>query len=239
MGMGQSKAVAGFNTWAATYDQSVAEEVEKYSGMPYEEVLRRVVEAAGAAPHAQVLDVGTGTGALAFALATTLSEGHVVGIDPTPEMLRRAQENAQRLNTNSQVEFRLGAAESLPFPDNSFDIVVSSLAMHHTRVPQSLKEMARVLKPGGRLAIADMAHNPRLETTLGFLVKPLLALFYLASKRSIRMMRAEIEAYDQMYTGQQWEVMLRQAGLNDIKVQEFPHPTSKWYSSILIAQAGK
>ncbi len=232
-----SKAVAGFTEWAATYDQTVAREVEKYGGMPYAELLRRVIEAANVAPAEQVLDIGTGTGALALAIARQLDEGRLVGIDPTVEMLRRAQENAERLGLAGRVEFRRAAAEALPFPDASFDVVVSSLTLHHTQVLPSLCEIARVLKPGGRLAIADMARNVKLETTLGVLLRPLLALFYLIGKRSLAMMRAEVAAYGQMYGKEEWEAMLHKAGFQSAEIQENPHPTSQWYSSILIIRA--
>lgn len=233
------KTVAGFTDWATTYDQTIAQEVEKYSGMPYAEVLRRVCEAANVAPNERVLDIGTGTGALALTLAQQLHRGHLVGIDPTPEMLRRAEENAKSAGMTERIEFHCCQAEALPFPDASFDVVVSSIAMHHTNVPKSLAEIVRVLKPGGRLAIADMASNTKWESTLGFLVVPLLALYYLITKRSFTMMRAELAAYKQLYKKEDWETMLQELGLSSVIVQAFPHPTSEWYSGILLIQGRK
>lgn len=234
-----TRTVAGFTAWAATYDKTIAEEVEKYSGMSYTEVLRRVCEAARVAPGDRVLDIGTGTGALALALAQHLPEGLVTGIDPTAEMLRQAEKNAKSVGLAERVEFRCCQAEALPFSDASFDVVVSSIAMHHTTVPKSLQEIVRVLKPGGRLAIADMASNSKWESTFGGLVVPLLALYYLITKRSWTMMRAELAAYKQLYEKDEWEAMLQQAGLVSIAVQAFPHPTSEWFSGILIIQASK
>jgi ubiquinone/menaquinone biosynthesis C-methylase UbiE len=235
----RARAVAGFAAWAAAYDQTVAEEVERLSGMPYAEVLQRVCTVARPAPGARVLDVGTGTGALALAIGQTLEDVRLVGIDPTPQMLARARENADDAGLTGRIEFLPAAAEALPFADASFDVVVSSIAMHHTRVRQSLCEIVRVLRPGGRLAIADMARNPRWESTLGILLKPLLALYYLASKHSWAMMRAELAAYQQLYLQDDWEAMLREAGLQAPDVQVFPHPTSDWYSGILIISASK
>lgn len=232
-------AVAGFTAWAATYDQTVAKEVEQYSGMPYAEMLQRVVEAANVAANAQVLDIGTGTGALALAVAQQLTEGHLVGIDPTGEMLRRAHENAQTAHLADRVEFRHASAEALPFPDASFDVVVSSLALHHTTVRQSLPEIARVLKPGGRLALADMAPNAKWKSGLGLLIPPLTILYYLFAKRSIAMMRAEMAALKQIFVKEEWETMLRQVGFASIEVQEFRHPTYQWYPGMVIIRANK
>ncbi len=232
-------AVAGFTAWAATYDETIAKEVEQYSGVPYAEVLQRVCETAAPAPDAQVLDIGTGTGALALLLAQRVPGGGVVGIDPTAAMLERARGNALRCEMGERVRFCKGAAEALPFPAESFDIVVSSIAMHHTVVRQSLSEIARVLRPGGRVVIADMARNAKWESTLGILLVPLLMLYYLFSERSWKIARAELAAYRQLFLKDEWEEMLREAGLRDGVVQALTHPTSEWYPGLLFIEASK
>jgi ubiquinone/menaquinone biosynthesis C-methylase UbiE len=105
----------------------------------------------------QVLDVGCGTGTLALEVARRVgSIGRVVGVDPSSEQIAHARSKATRRNV--PVEFQIGVIEQLPFPDQTFDVVLSTLMMHH--VPASVKrqglaEITRVLKPGGRLVIAD------------------------------------------------------------------------------------
>ena len=84
------------------------------------------------------------------------SAGRVIGIDPGEEQIARARAKAARRHVS--VEFQIGVIEQLALPDRSFDVVLSTLVMHH--LPASLKrqglaEIARVLKPGGRLVIAD------------------------------------------------------------------------------------
>jgi ubiquinone/menaquinone biosynthesis C-methylase UbiE len=100
-----------------------------------------------------LLDVGTGPGVLAFLLAEM---GHrVTGIDLSPGMLEQARANAERLGLN--VTFQLGDAENLPFPDASFDGLLSRLVLWNLKNPErALAEWARVLRPAGTLLILDV-----------------------------------------------------------------------------------
>lgn len=111
---------------------------------------RKVVDAAGITPGQRVLDVACGTGVLAReAAARAGSTGSVVGIDPGAGMTAVAKQLAPA------IEWRQGVAESLPFPDESFDIVVSQFGlMFFADRGQALREMLRVLTDGGRLAVA-------------------------------------------------------------------------------------
>lgn len=107
-------------------------------------------------PGDSVLDVGCGTGEVTLLAKTRAKAGSVYGIDPAPEMIAVARRKATRKRLD--IDFRVGVIESLPFPDSSIDVVTSSLMMHH--LPEDLKvrglaEIYRVLKPGGRLLVAD------------------------------------------------------------------------------------
>ena len=107
-------------------------------------------------PGDSVLDVGCGTGEVTLLAKTRTKNGKVYGIDPAPEMIAVARSKAARKKLD--IDFRVGVIEALPFPDASIDVVTSSLMMHH--LPDDLKrrgiaEIYRVLKPSGRLLIAD------------------------------------------------------------------------------------
>lgn len=111
---------------------------------------RTVADAAQIQPGQRALDVACGTGVLAREIAARIgADGRVVGVDPNPGMLAAANQLAPA------IEWREAGAESLPFADGSFDAVVSQFGlMFFTDRRQALREMLRVLTPGGRLAVA-------------------------------------------------------------------------------------
>jgi ubiquinone/menaquinone biosynthesis C-methylase UbiE len=117
----------------------------------------RTIALARIVPGEDVLDVGCGTGEIAMrARARTGPTGSVAGIDPAPEMIAVACEKAARAGV--EIDYRVAAVEALPFAAASFDVVVSSLMMHHLPEdlkPRALAEIRRVLKPSGRFVIVD------------------------------------------------------------------------------------
>ncbi len=147
--------------WAKRYDAVV-----QIMGLGQAGRLRRqTVEFARITSGDKVLDVGCGTGDLTLlAKKRSGSAGEVCGIDASPEMIDVARRKAVRQHLN--IDFRVDVIERLPFPDGTFDVVLSSLMMHHLPSdlkPKALAEIRRVLrspdtvsgKPGGRLVIVE------------------------------------------------------------------------------------
>ena len=103
-----------------------------------------------------VADVGSGTGFIAAGLAPLVSRVHV--LDGSPAMIEVARNN---LSSFSNIEYHIADGQSLPLPEGSVDVAFANMYLHHCPDPQSaLREMVRILKPGGRLVITDMDSHP-------------------------------------------------------------------------------
>ena len=157
-------------------------------------------------PGEVVLDLGSGAGFDVFIAAARVgAEGHVHGVDMTKEMVARARQNAatfKRRTGLANVTFHLGQIEALPMPNASVDVVLSNCVVNLSPdQPKVWKEIARVLKPGGRVSISDLA-----------LLRPLPAA-----------VKADVEALVGCIAGaallDDTLTMMRSAGLSEVKAE--------------------
>lgn len=134
-----------------------SQQVKTFIGSPHAnqaEAIERFMTLAGPAKGERALDVACGPGIIAEALARRGAE--VTGVDVTPAMVEAATARLQKAGFAS-ARFVEGDAEKLPFEDGTFDLVTSRLAFHHLARPDRvLREMVRVAKPEGRIAIFDL-----------------------------------------------------------------------------------
>ena len=118
-----------------------------------EDTLASIRTIANLGENDRVLDSGCGPGLVSCYLADFVR--HVTGVDLTPAMIREAKERAV-LQGITNTEFTLGDMEHLPYPDRTFDAAISRFAFHHLERPeQALKEMFRVVRPGGKVVVMD------------------------------------------------------------------------------------
>ena len=150
--------VRRFDRWAASYDRSIMQRL--YFGPVHSRMLDLIGEEGPKGGPGCVIDVGCGTGRLLRAVSSRWPNARLVGVDPAGQMVAEATRLAPK------TVFEVAPAESLPFPDQSADLVLSSLSFHHwADQKKGLSEVARVLNPGGFFCLAD--HTMRLAGLAG------------------------------------------------------------------------
>ncbi len=157
-------------------------------------------------PGEVVLDLGSGGGFDVFIAGKKVgAKGRVIGVDMTPEMLSKARKNAEQYRRDAgldNVEFRLGEIEHLPVGDARVDVVISNCVLNLSPdKPQVWREIARVLKPGGRVAVSDLA-----------LLKPL-------PEPVVEMVEALVGCIAGAVLVSETERMAREAGLTEVRLK--------------------
>ncbi len=169
-----------------------------------------------------VLDLGSGGGIDCFMAARQVGEtGHVLGVDMTPAMIQKANQNKTKVGL-SNVEFRLGQIEDLPVQSNSVDVIISNCVINLSPDKAAVfRETFRVLKPGGRLAVSDMV-------TLG---------------RFSAQERADMDAWAECITGAEdvtdYVAAIRAAGFIDISVRDKYNPDLELADALSIGGSAK
>jgi len=165
-------------------------------------------------PNDSVLDVGCGTGELLARLAAAHPAVRLAGLDPVPEMLEVAQAKLA-----GKADLRLGWARELPWPAGSFDLVVSCNMFHYVRQPvAAVREMDRVLRPGGRIVITDWCDD------------------YLACRLCSLYLRLTGRTYFKTYREAECASLLRQAGQEQPRIERYK---ISWLWGLMTAVAEK
>lgn len=171
-------------------------------------------------PSPRYLDLATGSGDLAIALALTSPEAHVTGLDLVPELLAQARIKAEARGLGRRTEFVEGNALALPFPEMSFNAVTMAFGIRNIKDRgHALKEMARVTAPGGRVAILELCYHQR---------PPLVWLYKLYLKAVIPCMAYVFSENPSAYiylgrsimdfpSPEGFSAMMAEAGLSDVR----------------------
>lgn len=160
------------------------------------------------------VDLGCGPGHLVFLLARQAPELHVTGVDLSDTMFAAATAYAQQAGLGERVTFRLGDVTRIPFPDQSVDLVVSTLSLHHWSHPVGvLDEIARVLRPGGAYLIFDLRRD---------LAFPFWALLWFATRlvvpAALRRANEPLGSRDAAYTAAEVMALATQSKLTGWQV---------------------
>jgi SAM-dependent methyltransferase len=178
---------------------------EQYMGRWSRVLAPAYIAFAGLSDHQQVLDVGTGTGAVASTLATMTASSEIVGVDPSAAFIRYASQNAR----SSRVRFEAGDAQSLQYGDAAFDHTMALLVMNF--IPdhdKAIGEMRRVTRPGGVVSACVWDYDAGMES-LRFFWDEAVALEPAAAARDERNMKLSREG--------QLGALWRKAGLTDVR----------------------
>lgn len=171
------------------------------------EITRELAELCGINEKSKVLDVACGTGETACFLAETFG-CEVVGIDVSHVMIEKAKKKAKMRGLEGRTTFILADAHELPFPDNTFDVVISECTLCLLNKEVALKEMVRVVKPNGCVGIHDVAWRGNAPEKLKLKLK-------------------EIEGEEPETPGG-WRRLFEKAGLIDVVVVDKSHLIPEW-----------
>jgi demethylmenaquinone methyltransferase/2-methoxy-6-polyprenyl-1,4-benzoquinol methylase len=181
---------------------------------------RRALDLARLGEGGRALDVGTGTGDFALALlARSPRSAMVTGVDISPGMLEIAERRATKAGLASRYERLIASVESLPFADGTFDVAMAGFVIRNVGdIPRGLREMRRVVRPGGRAVILDL-HTPRNPTIRrlyrGYsFISPRLAAALGSDPEAYRYLPRSIEAF---YDPETLATLLRDAGFSRVR----------------------
>ena len=146
----------------ALEDSEISNAYNRIAHMPQMRLLRwyTIQRALKLVDSGEAIDLGCGPGLLAVEMAKCAPELHITGIDLSEEMIAQAEQSARESGVIDRVSFKIGDADQIPFPDNSLDLVISTLSLHHWNDPVGvLNEIERVLRPDGAFMIFDLRRD--------------------------------------------------------------------------------
>jgi len=181
---------------------------------------RRAIQALALQPGDRVLDLATGTADLAIAVARLHPDTTVTGVDPSPNMMKLGQEKVAREGLAGRITLQMGDAQRLPFPDQSFNAICMGFGIRNVPDrPLALREMRRVTRPGGRIAILELSEPQKgLTAPLArFIIRSFVPWIggLLSGSREYRYLQESIAAFPRP---EAFSEMMRQAGLEVLEV---------------------
>ena len=213
-------------------------ELTEIWGVDYDGFVSRLLDTLSVDGSGVVLDVATGPARIPQSIAQRLGQGsYIYGLDITPAMLEYGQSNIQAQGLSSEIRLVCGSGMEMPFDDQTFNLVICALGMHHMDVPQALTEMRRVMKKDGRLFLSAVGALPSWRSSWkSAFVKAFTFLWFSITNKQARA-RAEVEAFANVFTREEWQVLLVEHGFSKIEIDIGYQGRRPWYPNALFMGA--
>lgn len=227
----KKKAPLLITDWLNELEEKRSKEFFQRTGLEYQTMISQIIEAADLHIGSEVLELEAGSGAIARHLVNFVgTEGKIIGVDSTAELVERARLDAQSAKVSTRIEWKVAPFNHLPFDDHRFDLVTCGLAFNQLDATDFFRETHRVLKEGGELLVAaELA--PQSEMS-GFMQK--------ARQRYYRYIkRDEKEAKAHFYNSHELTEMLRATGFRQIIIRGLKSKTGMTARSFSIIKAVK
>ncbi|MFX1310352.1 MAG: class I SAM-dependent methyltransferase [Promethearchaeota archaeon] len=200
-------------------DHKIAKAFEKMNKTPPFKILRKRVisEIKKLNPSGIILDLGCGTGNLIIKIAKAFPGTEIIGIDISSEVLDIAKLNVEKKVMNQFVKFKVGSAEDLPFPNESINLIISSLSLHHWLDPsRALKEIYRVLSKNGTCLIFDFRRNSRK-----FFYGLLTFATYIVVPKALKEIKEPLGSLIASYTANEVIRIVEQSPFKTVKIKPY------------------
>jgi ubiquinone/menaquinone biosynthesis C-methylase UbiE len=228
--------IEAFSQLAPGYEAVMQQELRQFWGVNYPDFIRELVSLADIQSGERVLDIATGTARIPRQLVESAARpGQVIGLDITFAMLAEGRTRIEEAAGRQDIRLVCGSALDLPFDNGSLDVVLCGLGTHHIQVPRLVSEMRRVLKPSGRLVLADVCASRFWRSRPGLFMVKFLAQRYKAANQNART-EAELEAFPNVRTVQEWFDILHVNKFSQIEIKEVK-PRLPWYPGGFHARA--
>lgn len=210
-----SKVNEQYTSWAATYDKDKVN-IFTQAGYSYEEFMVRFLKLCNLRAGMNMLDVGTGMGLTAISVAKALlGNCRILGIEPIDAMIEKAKSNIKNEELQDIILIKKASAENVPSEDHVYDLVTCTFAIRHTDIGKALAEFVRVLKPKGRIVIADIYAPEKWRSVLGKFMAPVFQFAF-------RFRKYKAETKSNVLTIDEWRTLLGGLEFIVIDIVEFP-----------------
>ena len=214
----QQRIIEVFSEMAPEYEQKVDNELRRFWGISYQHVIGQMMKLTEICRTDRILDLATGTSALPIELFRDGKRpASVTGLDITYPMLANGKEKIHSIHPGAPIHLTCGSALALPFRDASYDIILCGFAAHHLNVESLLSESYRVLRPGGRITVADVGRSKILSLPGVDRVVASLAFLYFTIVESPKRAQIEASSLPHIYTAAEWTSHFTNAGFCNVE----------------------